>query len=82
LRDELRALRLRQTAGGWSFDHASGRHDDRAVALSLALLGAIEAGSRQDFVFFDVPEEDEFARRLRVLGAGDQWAPPWMDRRW
>ena len=42
LRDELKALRLVQTsAGAWAFDHARGRHDDRAVAVSLMLLAAL-----------------------------------------
>ena len=82
LRDELRALRLRQTAAGWAFDHVAGRHDDRAVALSLALLGTIEGGSHQEPVFFEVVEENEFARRLADAGAGSRWAPPWMERKW
>jgi hypothetical protein len=43
LKDELLGLRLRQSASGaWSFDHASGAHDDMAVALSLMLVGALE----------------------------------------
>ena len=43
LRDELSGLRLVQSsAGAWAFDHRSGGHDDRAVALSLALTAALE----------------------------------------
>jgi hypothetical protein len=43
LRDELLALRVKQTAaGGWTFDHTAGGHDDRAVALSIALVEALE----------------------------------------
>lgn len=42
LRDELRALRLKAgTAGSWTFDHAAGGHDDRAVALSMMLVAAL-----------------------------------------
>ena len=43
LRDELLALEVRQNAGGaWTFDHRSGGHDDRAVALALMLVAALE----------------------------------------
>src|SRR5207244_12766774 len=43
LRDELLALRLVQsTSGAWSFDHTSGGHDDRAVALALMAVAALE----------------------------------------
>jgi len=46
LREELLDLRVKQTAvGGWTFDHDSRGHDDRAVALALALVGAIERPS-------------------------------------
>jgi phage terminase large subunit-like protein len=43
LRDELLALRLVQsTAGTWAFDHKRSGHDDRATALSLALVALLE----------------------------------------
>ena len=43
LRDELTGLRLVQTtAGAWAFDHKSGGHDDRAVALALMTVAALE----------------------------------------
>ena len=43
LRDELLGLRLVQTSsGGWAFDHRSGGHDDRAVALALMTVAALE----------------------------------------
>lgn len=43
LREELLGLRLRQSASGaWSFDHRSGGHDDRVMALALALVAALE----------------------------------------
>lgn len=42
LREELLALRLKQgTAGTWTFDHASGGHDDRAVALAMMAVAAL-----------------------------------------
>jgi len=44
LRDELMGLRLKQAASGsWSFDHSRGGHDDRAVALALMTVTALEA---------------------------------------
>ena len=42
LRDELLGLRVKQTAGGWTFDHASGSHDDRAVALAVMIVAALD----------------------------------------
>jgi hypothetical protein len=42
LREELLGLRVKQTSGGWTFDHDAGGHDDRAVALSLAIVAAWE----------------------------------------
>jgi hypothetical protein len=43
LRDELLGLRLVQSASGsWSFDHRSGGHDDRAVALALMAVALLE----------------------------------------
>lgn len=43
LRDELLELRVKQTsAGGWTFDHRAGGHDDRAVALALMAVGVID----------------------------------------
>lgn len=71
LRDELLGLRLKQSASGmWSFDHAAGRHDDRAIALSLALVAALEAGPIAAFALGrDVLEEpDDRPRRRR-----DEW---------
>jgi phage terminase large subunit-like protein len=47
LRKELLELRLRQApSGAWSWDHPAGGHDDRVVALSLALMGALERRRR------------------------------------
>lgn len=44
LRDELANVRLRETGPGRvRLDHASGRHDDRAVAIGLAALAAAES---------------------------------------
>lgn len=43
LQDELLALRLVQsTSGAWGFDHRTGGHDDRAVALSLMAVALFE----------------------------------------
>jgi hypothetical protein len=43
LRDELLALRLVQSSSGaWAFDHKRSGHDDRAVSLSLMLVGLLE----------------------------------------
>jgi hypothetical protein len=42
LRDELAALKV-ATAGSWIFDHGSAGHDDRAVALALMAVGALES---------------------------------------
>lgn len=43
LREELLGLRLVQSKSGlWSFDHRSGGHDDRAVALSLLAVSLLE----------------------------------------
>ena len=42
LRDELLGLHLVQKPGGWTFDHSSGSHDDRAIALSLAMVAALD----------------------------------------
>jgi hypothetical protein len=43
LREELLGLRLVQSSSGlWSFDHRSGGHDDRAVALALLAVSLLE----------------------------------------
>lgn len=43
LRDELLALRLVQSSSGsWAFDHKRSGHDDRAVALALMVVAALE----------------------------------------
>ena len=72
LRDELLGLRLVQsTSGAWSFDHKSGAHDDRAVALSLMLVALLEGPV--------VPSFDLKAllprRRLHPLLEGAEMAP-------
>ncbi len=38
LEDELRALTIRTTGSGWTFDHGRRGHDDQAVALALLVL--------------------------------------------
>jgi hypothetical protein len=43
LREELLGLRLVQTSSGaWTFDHARGGHDDRAVALAMLTVALLE----------------------------------------
>jgi hypothetical protein len=69
LRDELLALRLVQSsAGAWSFDHKSGSggHDDRAVALALMVVSALE-GSDQGTAFLEVWEKESAGR---LVGTG------------
>lgn len=41
--DELSQLLLRVTPSGYRFDHKSGKHDDRAVAVGMAALFAVNA---------------------------------------
>lgn len=41
LREELLALKVKATSNGWTFDHAAGGHDDRAVALALMTVAAL-----------------------------------------
>lgn len=82
LRDELLGLRLCQSkSGAWSFDHARGGHDDRAVALALMLVGALEGGSHQEAILF---EGESIAAGLdRALPpVSPPWAPPIMERKW
>ena len=44
LREELLGLRLKQkNSGAWSFDHERRGHDDRAVALALMTVAALES---------------------------------------
>ena len=83
LRDELRGLRLRQTSGGWSFDHASGRHDDRAVALALVVLATIDAAPPLHFAFGDGSASITGGFDLLLGDApGSAWAPGWWERSW
>jgi hypothetical protein len=64
LKDELLGLRLKQSASGaWSFDHRSGGHDDRAAALALMLVGALEHGPEQRIVIAAGPVDPQAARR-------------------
>ena len=64
LRDELLGLRLRQSASGaWSFDHTAGGHDDRAVALALMLVGALEHGPAPKAVSISTAERPGRSRQ-------------------
>ncbi len=54
LRAELLALRLTQsTSGAWGFDHRSGGHDDRAVALSLLAVALLDLARSAEWVCDD-----------------------------
>ena len=45
LRDELLAVRLRETTpGAYRLDHDAGRHDDQAVAIALAAQQLLSVG--------------------------------------
>lgn len=55
LADELAALIVRRTPGGYRFDHLAGRHDDRAVAVGMAALYCVQSQDA-DFVQPDVPD--------------------------
>mgnify|MGYP001297516215 CR=1 FL=1 len=53
LKDELEALRLVQSTstGAWSFDHHGPQgHDDRATALALMAVAALEQPSSQGWL--------------------------------
>lgn len=67
LRDELLALRLVQTSSGaWSFDHRAGGHDDRAAALALMVVAALERPGgvgRIDFARGQLPDTRPSGRR-------------------
>jgi hypothetical protein len=89
LREELLDLRVKQTAsGGWTFDHDSRGHDDRAVALALALVAAIERPSADVETFSAIPVDAEDVEiehpagiskrgeRYLDLGAGGVRVPP------
>jgi len=59
LREELVGLRLVQAPdGSWAFDHRPGGHDDRAVALSMAAVQALERAERT-------------SSRVRVIAGGE-----------
>lgn len=47
--DELSQLLLRVTPSGYRFDHKSGKHDDRAVAVGMAALFAVSAPPLAEF---------------------------------
>ncbi len=71
LRDELLALRLVQTRSGvWTFDHARGGHDDRAVALALVVVALLErpVGSSYAPAFAAPPERSRWDPDGSVFG--------------
>lgn len=49
LESELSQLLLRVTPSGYRFDHKSGKHDDRAVAIGMAALFAVNAPPLAEF---------------------------------
>jgi phage terminase large subunit-like protein len=42
LQQEVLGLQVQQTGGGWRIDHRSGAHDDRAIAIGMALTEAVK----------------------------------------
>ena len=42
LEQEILGLQVRETANGWRFDHRASGYSDRAVALAMALQGAVK----------------------------------------
>jgi hypothetical protein len=68
LRDELVGLRVKQTSSGaWTFDHAAGGHDDRAVALALMLMAALDRPVSSWRPLFAQSEAPKLARQGFVL---------------
>lgn len=67
--DELAALRVKRMPYGYRFDHESQKHDDRAVAIGMAALKAVEfapmslVGPRPAPLGVTVPTEED--RRSR-----------------
>ncbi len=75
LQDELAALTIRTTGGGWSFDHGRHGHDDRAVALAMAVLQlSASAPGRPNYSFSGLPpiySREESAARARYAAWHD-----------
>jgi hypothetical protein len=70
LREELLGLRLVQRGPGlFAFDHAPGEHDDMAVALSMALVGAVEGQPKRWGPVFSGDQAPKLAKRGLVLDA-------------
>jgi hypothetical protein len=74
LLDELRNVRLRETSPGVTrLDHDSGRHDDMAIALALAVYRLVEKGEprgpRGSFVARGSIDEYAFAGHPRAAEA-------------
>jgi hypothetical protein len=47
--DELSSLVIRQMSYGYRFDHTAGQHDDRAVAIGMMALTAVEDSGRKNY---------------------------------
>jgi hypothetical protein len=68
LRDELLGLRVKQSSSGaWTFDHAAGGHDDRAMAIALMLVGIIERPTSSWRPMFTPEEAPELRKRGFIL---------------
>jgi phage terminase large subunit-like protein len=81
LRDELLGLRLVQASSGtWAFDHKRGKHDDRATALSLMLVAALECSigaiHSAPSPWESVGRFKEWAAAQRRKAANDDSRPP------
>jgi phage terminase large subunit-like protein len=78
LLDELRNVRLRETSPGvLRLDHDSGRHDDRAVALALAVHRLVEKGEPQPTTISVARANFRDRRTRRTLRVAGQQASRW-----
>lgn len=68
LADELVALRVKRMPYGYRFDHEHQKHDDRAVAITMAAIKALEYPATPDglpFVPLAVPSQQDDRRLVR-----------------
>jgi phage terminase large subunit-like protein len=78
LLDELRNVRLRETSPGvLRLDHDSGRHDDRAVALALAVHRLVEKGEPSPVTISVARANLRDRRSRRMLRVAAQQASRW-----
>jgi len=74
LKDEILALRGRQTSQGWRIDHARSGYSDQAVAVGMAALSAMGDSRRvdPDVIWLDgsqAREEDKRTPLQRIAEA-------------